>query len=1720
MKINNFLQKNKYYIVIFVLLIVIPLLFKYVNSDLQILKNPFYKEDFLNLFENFQSNDSQIHYGDQVKISFDTPTDFDGFNKNQIYLTCGNNNNDDLKLNNIKETFTDDKMVYLDDNTNDLYQYWVVVGPNGTSEDFKLGEPVKKDETIRLQCLKNGGNLYLSPKILSTSFKVLKENDVNAQQNFIRQANHDIIAQGQYNKTDDNSNWTVKLDGVDTWMKNSKFRLVSKNGLSLNVNHKNEYFNMPTDSLEKYTTNKYNTGEFVFEKKSQPVSIDTNNLNKELSNINLQSFENGYNVINREFSEKNYFGFLYNQGTIYPVSKNEYEANKDRGNVSCQLYELTAMNPRKTIVTSSAKDSFNMQVIDVRSQETNNIIVYKNNEFKSIQGQYNIVSISKDKTSHIESFGDMDISSAIIPRGYSVKLYSEYQAGSDDNKFVKVIVNEIAQDVVFFGGNHNNFTYSKIQGLLIEKFCSGKIFEYSNYKGKMHCLGYGTHKMDKIGSWNISDNTDAKILTSYNDFEITGDSAFRNIANYRAINAVNLDTSNTIVLQPKGTDINIFRNLADLSSVKTMNVPRKSEELPYTIDSNNNIKNIRLDNVRLALDFSNPRTYNTLKPGRIVRDISGTNNHIVFDRIPPIKNGLLLDSANNKAFGPSPVNYDIGRAIQGYTIFLFAKRYRSTSNNILSLASIDPDYPEHGLNIHFTFNDNSIYFDNAFTKSNNYNSNKTRLSHLLSNEIFEQMNVFVFRKASDSNGGKLSIFLNGKFMKESSEPANRLFLDDSKYSKLFNNFNGSVQSMFVYNTHLDNNEIGDVVNWQYQNYNKYKLKLNKFQDKFLRKVLPELKIYNDLKCLVNSKDKLSSAIDSDKFTDLSGLDNNFKFLEIPTKNNGRYENIRNKGKFLVGPSGASLGIDRNTGYAIFITVRLLSDANYYLFNIKGNNEPLNIKSEKYNRGIALFVENGRLTLVQGQQNNNTISENVNRISTPIKDYINKTITIAIRNDVEKTNNKGKLEMYINNKLVAQGVKGTSSYVNLNSEPITICSPHNFDKLESNNVIMDGDLLNFTIYNRGLGIYHLEYVSSYLMKGFYGSDINIYGNKVKENANIPIDSNFCFETQLDGHLYSNTECLDWNAKDENGRYKNVLPNGAGWCFTKSDGSTRGFCLMDKDFKLVQSVQNDVKENEKESKEKIKKEAQREAEKQLVNKKVQSTVTPTQSQQQQASAQAGATQTGSAQAGSAQAGAAQTVNETFSNYEPFSNEISVETEFDFDGYNDYTDAVNKCISNKGRLCHAKEVSPGNSGTTNYNFYLNSTSFDNHPEYNKQKCQILGLNYDENTKRCWYSDQVNDPNLLPTMNIDNEGNKAPLWLPITMDEKDGIQFMNIAKGVSGVNVGDIEKDPTKIKPSERKLLKCCNVGNTSLCDGNRTRLRLMERDLKKLNQQITNLQSTNADPIRIKVAEEKRKELNEEMSKIQKKLWTECDKHNYYEALMSLKNFRKIYKELVNEHDKAVYNRSIIEKQMMKFIYFEDEQGVKHVENDSTRSRKRKGLIPDLENEIKKYKKLIKNELERIENCPVPNPYAVDGAKPSCRTLAKRERPTELPFAQQPKEEVENKKCTPNDIKNYLINSGKLSPETIVKLLQMSNTTNLLKDKDIRQHKDFFKYIKSSKVNSCPKAGKDAKITIKQKTVNDFNIKDHPDYKKHVRLDTLPENRVPKESMELWKKLKGLI
>ena len=536
-------------------------------------------------------------------------------------------------------------------------------------------------------------------------------------------------------------------------------------------------------------------------------------------------------------------------------------------------------------------------------------------------------------------------------------------------------------------------------------------------------------------------------------------------------------------------------------------------------------------------------------------------------------------------------------------------------------------------------------------------------------------------------------------------------------------------------------------------------------------------------------------------------------------------------------------------------------------------------------------------------------------------------------------------------------------------------------------------------------------------------------------------------------------------------------------------------MNQDFKIVQSVKNDIKKNEKETLEKIKDESIKQANKELVNAN-----NETNTQQN---------------------------NENFTNYETFINKVSVETEYDFEKYNSYTDAVNKCLSKKGRLCYPGEVSSGN-GSAYGLFNLNDKNEfgeENHPKYTESQCKILGLNFDETKKRCYINEnnKNNELDMLSTVNI-KDGKKVPLWLPISLDNNGNAQYMNIGEGVTDTDIGFTTTEESKIKSNQKLLLKCCDVGETSLCEGNRTLLTLMDKDIQKLNKNLQELnQSSDSNKeIQIKMITEKIKELNAERNNLQKKLWMECDKHNYFDALTSLKNFRKIYKELFNEHKRAVYNRTLIENKMMKYIYFEGSDGKRYVENDSTRSRKRKGLIPDLETEIKKYKKIIKEELERIENCPVPNSYnnsILDGKGPSCEDLANKENPTEIPFAQQPKEEVENKKCSPNDIKNYLINSGKLSQETVIKLLQMSNVNNLLKDTDIRNHKDFYKYIKSSKINSCPKADKDAKITINQKTIKDFNIKDHQDYNKYIRLDNLPENRVPAANMKLWKKLKGL-
>jgi hypothetical protein len=1676
----NFLKKNIHYIVfLFVLLVII-----------------FNKQTIL---EGFQSNESNIHYGDEIKIQFKISDKATGYTKEHKFLTLGNKKNNDILLKSIKPDYNDDKMVYLDNHSNDLYQYWKIVGPSGTTEDYNLGKSVNNGDIIRLQSVKNGANLYLSSNILNTPYSLFdsSQNIQSLVDSFTQNKHYNITGNGEYNKTDTNANWTLKLsDSKKVWSKNDEFNLVSsKNNLYLFNNPINKNFLMPTENAGNYKKNMVHTGKFVFEKSNASKLFNVNEItNNPQFTIDLNKYEDGIKLLNKNFNNR-YDGFIISPDNVaYFITKSDYKNIVNSGQ-PCTYYEFKNVNPLKSIVSSTNKKiAPNMVVNTIRSQETLNLVLYQNNEYKSLKNEYKLVSINKNESEVKIQLNKFNINSIIIPEGFNVKLYSLYLPSNDDNsnRFITENINEVERPKILYTGKHNNLGYSGVEGILIEKFCPAKVYENSNYKGKIHCLDYGTHKLSKIGSWKVSDNSDAKILTNYADYEMVGDSNHKNTPNYRAINQVNLDTSNTFIVQPRGTDINVFRDLADMSSIKTMNVPMKSEEIPYIVDKNNNIKNIKLENLKMMMDFSNPRTYNDLKPGRIVRDISGKNNHIVFNKNPNVKNGLLLGTTGNVAKGPSVVNYDLGNGINGYTIVLYAKRYGKTTNNILNIESNNKKYSGHGINIHFTFNDNNMYFDNGFTNQENYSSNNARLSNTFDNETLEQMNVYVFRKRSETNGGLLDIFRNGKLVKSSSKAANRLDLNESKFSSLFSDFNGLIQSFMFYNTELDTNEVGNVVNWVYKNQELYNAKLNGFQNDLLSKIIPDLKVYGNLKCIVNSKEKISSAVDSDKLTDLSGLYSNFKFYEIPKKENGRYENIREKGKYLIGQPGSTLRIDRNTGYTIFMTVRLLNSGNYYLFNIRGNNEPYDPVNNKFNRGISLFVEDKKLVLVQGQIEQN-IKNNKNRLIVDINKLFGKTITIGIRNNVDQTSNKGKLDIFINNDLVAKGVSNTSNYVNLNDKPIILCAPYELDLQNTNsNRIMDGDLLSFSIYNRGLSNHHLKTVSAYLMRGFYGTNVNLYNVKVKKHQGHNISDNFCQETTLDGHTYSNTECMSWNKKDSEGRFRNTLPNASGWCFTNDEGTSKGFCVMEKDFKLIPSVPSDINKGEKEIQEKIKENAQKQANKELLKKNL-----------------------------------ASQNKESFKNYEGFANEIPVQNEYDFTGYNNYTEVVDKCINVGGRLCSEKEILPGgkDSKIVNTLFNLNDegTFKENHPKYTEAKCNSLGLKYDDNTKHCYDTDKINDTKSLPPMNYNDSGNGEELWMPISLDNYSNIRFMNISNN-SSTDVGVILKDQTEIetnimgKPNTRKIFKCCGVGKTTSCEGNKTKLQLLEKKytnaLNKYKKLVKDFEEKKVSNIIVKKAENSMNKIKKERDDIQEQIWIKCDKQNYYDALSSLKKYRGEYNKLVNEHKIAKINRVTIENQMMKFIYFEDGEGKKHVENDSSFSRKRKGLIPDLESEIKLYKKMIKNELERIQNCPTANPYniskEVEGGKPSCERLAQQEKPTELSFAQQPKQ-ADNRKCSPVDIKNYILNSGMLDQSSISRLIEMSNPSNLLKDKDIREHKDFYKFVKLNKVNRCPKAGKDAEITIKQKTVKDFNIKDHPDYEKYTHIDAVPKHRIPEKYLK---------
>lgn len=94
----------------------------------------------------------------------------------------------------------------------DENDWWIIKGPHGTPHNYRVGQPVKQGDVIRLQHQTTGRNLHSHAGFPSP---------LTGQQ--------EVTCYGENGQGDDNDNWRVELDTGGTWETGKRLRLIHIN---------------------------------------------------------------------------------------------------------------------------------------------------------------------------------------------------------------------------------------------------------------------------------------------------------------------------------------------------------------------------------------------------------------------------------------------------------------------------------------------------------------------------------------------------------------------------------------------------------------------------------------------------------------------------------------------------------------------------------------------------------------------------------------------------------------------------------------------------------------------------------------------------------------------------------------------------------------------------------------------------------------------------------------------------------------------------------------------------------------------------------------------------------------------------------------------------------------------------------------------------------------------------------------------------------------------------------------------------------------------------------------------------------------------------------------------------------------------------------------------------------------------------------------------------
>ena len=576
-----------------------------------------------------------------------------------------------------------------------------------------------------------------------------------------------------------------------------------------------------------------------------------------------------------------------------------------------------------------------------------------------------------------------------------------------------------------------------------------------------------------------------------------------------------------VVAYPLGANVALFR---DPTNDPNSQVPFDTAAVASALPT------VAPGNLQCYLDGCLPESY---AGGRIWKDISGNNRHFVW-RTPPrftTSDAFFkgIDQAGAVAIGPPSNSFGLKDGSQGYTIAMVVASYKAAASNSFTISLPDSTNDPHGISCNVPAPDGNVYFNNSTTSGNLVTVNSSSFNPYKSS-------VVVVRRTSDN---KLSVWIDGMKSAEASPGSASLLTLGKANVNIFSGTTGSARAFVVYNTGLTDADVASLTTFLNTIHRDYKTALAKGTSIYLHQVLPDLKISNGLRCLLDARSPKSASPGSDVWLDLTNNHNDFTWISTPVLKAGRFVNVNMNGTGLTGPPSDSFGI--TTSYTIFIAAKtngLSASQSFHLTSDVGLDLTLSNASK-----------DGKMTVNQ--------AGTASGCPTTWQQYSVYTYRWSNTKASGST-----LSLFIDGWHQVDATANTKG-------PVFNGAAAQIGGSPGINLDWQADVGGVAVYDRALADSEIKVMADWMNAPMYGSTVpptaaTTIPNTTKAHGGV------CVNQQVGSRYYSKSQCLSPTANVDGG-FDTIDPAAGGWCFTDpADNSSRAFCGKRADYSIEAAI----------------------------------------------------------------------------------------------------------------------------------------------------------------------------------------------------------------------------------------------------------------------------------------------------------------------------------------------------------------------------------------------------------------------------------------------------------------------------------------------------------------------------------------------------------------------